>query len=159
MFASLAQIILFDSAADSAKDPDEWHRFFKENFGARVTVCTCAVENDLLLHTLVERRECLRNIELLLEPGESNDELNIARKAALIERDRSFFARMLALVSKGIPEYYARMVSLSGKYHVCSLVFAWVQGIGALIFLFFTCSQSKGFGSTFVSMHQRLLDI
>lgn len=102
------------STAESAKDPDEWHRFFKETFGSHVTVCTCAVQNDLLLHTLVERRECLRNIELLLEPGESNDELHIAYRAAMIERDRTFFAKMMALVSKGIPEYYARFVSLSG---------------------------------------------
>ncbi|CAJ1934872.1 unnamed protein product [Cylindrotheca closterium] len=107
--------IQVENPPDSATDPEEWHRFFKDNFGAHATVVTCAVENDLLLHTLVERRECLRNIELMLEPGESNDELNIARKAALIERDRSFFATMLALVSKGIPEYYSRMVSLSAK--------------------------------------------
>eukprot|EP00980_Cylindrotheca_fusiformis_P007077 scaffold1482_cov120-Cylindrotheca_fusiformis.AAC.19 len=36
------------------------------------------------------------------------DELNIARKAALIERRRSFFAGVFALVSKGIPEYYCK---------------------------------------------------
>ncbi|KAL3940561.1 MAG: hypothetical protein SGBAC_004917 [Bacillariaceae sp.] len=107
--------IQVENPPDSATDPDEWHRFFKENLGAHATVCTCAVENDLLLHTLVERRECLRNIELLLEPGESNDELNIARTAALIERDRSSFAKVLALVVKGIPEYYARMIALSAK--------------------------------------------
>jgi hypothetical protein len=98
------------TAAGSATDPDEWHKFFKDNFGAHVTVCTCAVENDLLVETLVERRECLRNIELMLEPGESTDELNIARKAALIERERSVLAEVLAMIVKGIPEYYGELM-------------------------------------------------
>lgn len=107
------------SVADSATDPAEWHKFFKENFGAHVTVCTCAVENDLLVETLVERRECLRNIELSLEPGESTDELNIARMAALIERERSFLAGVWAIVVKGIPEYYGK--------------FLWNGGVGNFI--------------------------
>ncbi|KAL3940562.1 MAG: hypothetical protein SGBAC_004918 [Bacillariaceae sp.] len=101
--------IQVENPPESATDPDEWHQFFKENLGAHVTVCTCAVENDLLLHTLVTRRECLRNIELQMEPGEATEELNIARTAALIERDRWFFAKVLALISPGIPEYYGEI--------------------------------------------------
>lgn len=92
--------------AKDATNPKEWHNYFKEKFGAHVTVCTCGIENDLLLKTLIERRSCLRHIELLLETGESNDELNIARMAASIERDRSFFGKLFALFSKGIPEYF-----------------------------------------------------
>mmetsp|Transcript_38364 Transcript_38364/g.41590 ORF Transcript_38364/g.41590 Transcript_38364/m.41590 type:complete len:1014 (+) Transcript_38364:119-3160(+) len=98
-----------------AKDPNEWRRFFQENCdGAQVTVCTCAVQNDLLMTTLVERRErirCIRGIQ----PGESLDMLVIARDAAEIERGRNFFGHLLALVAPGIPEHFYRVVALNAK--------------------------------------------
>ncbi len=97
-----------------AKEPDEWREFFRNNFDAEVIVCTCAVENDLLVKCLVERREAIRTI-LSLQPGESMELLDIAKKAASIERDRNMFGRLMATVVPGIPEYYTRLVALKGK--------------------------------------------
>lgn len=100
---------------DDANDPDEWRRFFDENCdGAQVTVCTCAVHNDLLVRTLVERRELMRKI-LSLQPGESMNLLDLARESAKIERDRGLVARLLASIIPGIPEHYSRVVALKAK--------------------------------------------
>ena len=98
-----------------AKDPEEWRRFFKENCdGAQVTVCTCAVHNDLLVKTLVERRERIRAIQSI-QPGESTDTLDIARVAAETERGRKFIPSLLAMFAPGIPEHFSRLVALNAK--------------------------------------------
>jgi hypothetical protein len=62
-----------------AINPDEWHKFFKENLDAHATVVTVAVDNDLLVKTLVERRERLRRINLMQESGASMKLLDLAR--------------------------------------------------------------------------------
>jgi len=69
-----------------AKDPDEWFRFFNENFaGAHATVVTIAVDNDLLVRTLVERRERLRTIcDMKVSP--SMHILDLARVAVEEEK-------------------------------------------------------------------------
>ncbi len=98
-----------------AKNPDEWRAFFKENFdGAEVVVCTCAVENDLLVKALVERREVVRTIHAM-QPEHSTALLDIAKSAAHIERQRGLMARFMAKIVPGIPEYYSRLVALKGK--------------------------------------------
>jgi hypothetical protein len=98
-----------------AKDPEEWHRYFKENCdGAQVTVCTCAVHNDLLVKTLVERRERIRAIRSI-QPGESMDTLDLARVAAEAERGRKLIPSLLAMVAPGIPEHFSGLVTLNAK--------------------------------------------
>jgi hypothetical protein len=83
-----------------------------------------AVDNDLLVRTLVQRREILRTIQNSLEPGISMTELQLAFLAARDERQRNWFGRLLAVVSPGLPELYARYVALSAK----------VQGLAQLDF-------------------------
>lgn len=99
-----------------AKDPEEWRLFFRDNFdGAHTTTCTIAVDNDLLVQYLQERRECMRKIEMLVEPGTSLDDLTLARLGAGIERGRSFFGNVLAMVVPGIPELFGRATVLTSK--------------------------------------------
>jgi hypothetical protein len=63
----------------------------------------------------VERRELLRMIENLLEPGTPTNILNLAKIAAEEERQRKGLKRLLAIVSPGIPELFARVVALNAK--------------------------------------------
>lgn len=98
-----------------ANDPEEWRHFFKEKFnGAQVVVCTCAVENDLLVKALVERREKIRSIQRI-EPGTSMRMLDLAKTAAEIKRDRGWFGRLKSTFLAGIPELYDRLVALKGR--------------------------------------------
>ena len=51
--------IIINNPPDDATDPEEWKEYFKAAFDAHVTGCTVAVDNDILVRTLVERRgEC-----------------------------------------------------------------------------------------------------
>jgi hypothetical protein len=54
-------------------------------------------------------------LELLVEPGTSLDIVTLAGIAASVERSRSFFQSVLALVAPGIPEIFARMAVLTAK--------------------------------------------
>jgi hypothetical protein len=99
-----------------ATNPDEWRDFFKEALEANVVVCTCAIDNDLLVKTMAYRRECEQQMINLLDPTEPADDLNVSKIAAKIERDRSIFGRVLAIFVKGIPELYARLVALNCKF-------------------------------------------
>ena len=105
--------IVIKNPPHDAKDPKEWRDFFDAAFGAHVTACTVAVDNDLLVRCLVERREVLRKIEMLVEPGTSLDKLTLTRLGAKEERERSFMARIIAKVAPGLPELVARMVVLT----------------------------------------------
>ncbi|CAJ1969146.1 unnamed protein product [Cylindrotheca closterium] len=113
----------------TAIDPDQWYDFFYKNFNAKAAVVTCAVENDLLIKTLVERRECTRLIEMALGPEESTEDNNLAKIAAKIERDRNALDRWIARISAGMPELYSRLVTLDAKvkglaqldYHVTNV--------------------------------------
>lgn len=102
-------------SARSANNPDEWHNFFKFKFDVNPVVVTCSLDNDLLIRTLVERRECFRKIELLVDANESVDDANLAKMAAQIERERSPIEDFKASLYPGIPELYARLVALNGK--------------------------------------------
>jgi hypothetical protein len=100
---------------NDANDPEEWRRFFNENFdGAQVIVCTCAVDNDLLVKALVERREIIRSIHSL-RPGHSLDILDLTKSAAEIERSRNLFGRLKAKAVPGMPEHVDRLVALNGR--------------------------------------------
>lgn len=108
--------VIVTNPPEDAKDPEEWRRFFEDNFnGAQLTVCTIAVDNDLLVQTLVERRERLRKIHNMQEPGSSMKMLDLARVAAEQERGRGFWGRVMAMVVPGIPEHFARLVALNAK--------------------------------------------
>ena len=90
----------------------------------QLQVCTVAVDNDLLVRTLVERRDTLRTIQNSLEPGTSISHLRLAYLAAKSERERNWFGRQLAQISPGLPEFFARYVALNAK----------VQGLAQLDF-------------------------
>lgn len=108
--------IVISNPPGDATDPAEWHNFFRDAFdGAHVTACTVAVDNDLLVRSLVERREKLRRIEMMLEPGTSLDTLTLAGIAAKQERERRFFGHLLARLSPGIPELFSRLTVLTAK--------------------------------------------
>ncbi|KAL7578142.1 hypothetical protein ACA910_012587 [Epithemia clementina (nom. ined.)] len=108
--------IVIQNPPGDATDPDEWRRFFHERFDeAHVTACTIAVDNDLLVRSLVERREVLRRLDLMLEPGTSLNSLTLARIAAKQERERRYFGRLKAMIIPGVPELFARLVVLTAK--------------------------------------------
>jgi hypothetical protein len=65
---------------EDAVDPDEWFHFFHDNCdGAHATVITIARDNDLLVRTLVKRRELLRTIKNMQEGESSMKMLDLAR--------------------------------------------------------------------------------
>ena len=98
-----------------AKDPEEWQRYFNEKCdGVQVTICTCAVHNDLLVQTLVERRERIRYMQGI-QPDISLDYIDLARISAEIWRERGFLQRLIAMIRPGIPEHFSRLVLLDMK--------------------------------------------
>jgi hypothetical protein len=107
--------VIVTNPPPDAKDPEEWRSFFAETCGAELTVCTIAKDNDLLVRTLVERRERLRTIHNMQEPGSSMKMLDLARVAAEQERYRGFWGRVLASLVPGLPEHFARVVALDAK--------------------------------------------
>jgi hypothetical protein len=107
--------VVITNPPDDAKNPEEWRRFFKDKLGATVTVCTCALDNDLLVRTLQERREKFQMLKNMLKPGTSTNLLHIAKLAAKEERSRSAIGRWMASFSAGIPELFARIVTLNSK--------------------------------------------
>jgi hypothetical protein len=98
--------IIITNPPPDATNPKEWRAYIQEKFDILTTACTHAVDNDFLVRSLLERRECMQKGELLFEPGTSLDELNLARIAAQIEQERSFFRKLLACVVPGIPERF-----------------------------------------------------
>ena len=107
-------VVVKNPPAD-ALDPDEWRDYFQNTFHARVAVVTIGMDNDLLVKTLVERREVLRKLELQLEPGAPLDVLSLARLATSIERKRNALQRLTALLMPGVPELFGKLVVLTSK--------------------------------------------
>jgi hypothetical protein len=108
--------VIVTNPPPDATDPEEWRQFFFDHFdGAQVTVCTVAVENDLLVRSLVERREILRKIEMLVEPGTSMDQLTLAGIAAKQERERKVIGHFMARFIPGLPEHFGRLAVLTAK--------------------------------------------
>ena len=108
--------IVIQNPPGDATDPNEWRAFFKDNFdGAHVTACTIAVDNDLLVRSLVERREILRKIEMMLEPGTSLDTLTLAGIAAKELRHRRVIQHIMASLSPGVPELFGQVVVLNAR--------------------------------------------
>jgi uncharacterized integral membrane protein len=108
--------IIVKNPPGDATDPQEWHDWIKETFdGAHVTACTIAVNNDLLVRSLVQRRELLRRIELMVEPGTSLDLVTLAGLAAKEERLRKFWGHVKAKVMPGLPEIFAQLTVVTSK--------------------------------------------
>jgi hypothetical protein len=78
----------------AASDPDEWKLYFERTFRAKVALVTIGIDNDLLVRTLVQRREVLRRLELALDPGIALDVLSLANISSQIETERSAFQKL-----------------------------------------------------------------
>lgn len=74
---------------DDAIDPEEWNTFLLQ-FG-HVTCCTLCVNNDVLVQSLVERRERYQQMKRrFLKPGTSLDDDTLSKIAAEIETRHRF---------------------------------------------------------------------
>jgi len=99
---------------DDATDADEWNSFFTKNLGvAHVVAVTVAVDNDELVKRIVERREKMKMLELLLEPGTILDMNTLAGIAARVDRERGPLSSFLSFIIPGIPELFRRIVVLT----------------------------------------------
>lgn len=107
--------IIVKNPPGDATDPQEWHNWVRDAFGGHLTACTIAVDNDLLVRSLVQRRELLRKIELMVEPGTSLDLVSLAGLAAREERSRKFWGTLKAKLMPGLPEVYAQLTVLTAK--------------------------------------------
>jgi hypothetical protein len=147
-------VVIINPPGD-ATDPEEWAAYFARAFDAHVTGCTVAVDNDILVNALVQRREKMRMLELLVEPGTSLDIVTLAGIAASVERSRSFFQSVLALVAPGIPEIFSRMAVLTAK----------VQGLAQLsypvtnVFITFETEASQRRVLQALSVGQSAIDL
>jgi hypothetical protein len=107
--------IVIENPPIEARDPDQWRRFFERTFRAKVASVTIGIDNDLLIKTLVERREALRCLELALDPGSQLDVLTLARISSRIENRRNVIQKFMAWVFPGIPEYFGRLTVLTAR--------------------------------------------
>ena len=99
-----------------AYDPEEWRDFFKKEFnGAHATSITVAIDNDLLVRSLAERRDALKKLELLVEPGTKLDTLSLAKIAAEIERNRGAAGGLIGKVAPGVPDLFTKVAALEAK--------------------------------------------
>ena len=107
--------VVIQNPPEDASDANEWKEYFEKNFNARVAVVTIGIDNDLLVRTLVERREVLRSLELALEPGASLDVLTLARISSKIEKGRNVLQSIFRQVVHGIPEFFGRLTVLTSR--------------------------------------------
>lgn len=107
--------IVIKNPPANAREPDQWRRYFERNFRAKVASVTVGIDNDLLVKTLVERRQSLRLLELELEPGTPLDVLSLARISSKIENHRNCIQKVLAWIFPGIPEHFGRLVVLTAR--------------------------------------------
>lgn len=106
--------IVIDNPPPDATDPEEWKDFFVQNLGANhVVAVTVAVDNDDLVKNIVERRESMKMLELLLDPGTLIEMNVLAGIAAKVDRERGALASFVSFISPGIPEIFRRVVVLT----------------------------------------------
>lgn len=98
-----------------ATEPEEWKEFFETRFGGHLTCCTVAIDNDLLVKALAERREVLFHIEEQLKEGASLNTLTLSELAAKIEHGRTFLGKFKSRMSPGIPELVGRLTVLNTR--------------------------------------------
>lgn len=107
--------IVVKNPPESASDPDEWKLYFERTFRAKVALVTIGIDNDLLIRTLVQRREVLRRLELALDPGISLDVLSLAKISSKIEQKRNSWQWLFHLFVPGIPEMFGRLTVLTAR--------------------------------------------
>lgn len=107
-----------------ATNPDDWRTYFETNFSdVKVVSVTCNLSNDLLVKALVRRREVLRMLEMILEPGVSLDVDNLALLAAKEADSRSkYLGALKALFVPGLPELLSQLVALNTSIKVSELL-------------------------------------
>mmetsp|Transcript_17898 Transcript_17898/g.25239 ORF Transcript_17898/g.25239 Transcript_17898/m.25239 type:complete len:1117 (+) Transcript_17898:610-3960(+) len=108
--------IVVENPPPDATDPEEWRTFFRECFeGARLTCCTVALDNDILVQCLVNRRVCFHRLQMMLDPGSPLDAKSLERYAKTANNKRGMFMRFFAIFSPGIPELVHRINRLTFK--------------------------------------------
>jgi hypothetical protein len=111
--------ILIKNPPPTASDPQEWRNYFEDNFGVKVVAVTCNVNNDLLIKSLVGRRETLRKMELQLDHGTLMDIDNLALLAAKEAQMRSkYLGRIKGIFLPGLPELLSKVVALNTSVKV-----------------------------------------
>jgi len=107
--------LLVKNPPQGATDPEEWRQFFEETFpGVKVVAVTCNVNNDLLIKSLVKRREVLRRMELLLDHGTNMGIDNLALLAAQEqERRGKYLGSIKGFLVPGLPELLSKLVALN----------------------------------------------
>lgn len=107
--------IVISNPPPKANDPEQWREYFEKTFpGVKCAAVTCAVNNDLLVRALVNRREVLRMLELQLEPGTAMDIDNLALLAAKDARkNKGVLKKLMGLVFPSIPDLLSRLVALN----------------------------------------------
>jgi len=113
--------LIVENPPPDSIDPHEWKDFFEKITGGHVTVCTVAVDNDLLLRTLVERRSILEYLREALPPGTKMSENNLARISAKCEADRSSLQKINSYIlhpfgiMRDVASLYNELVVLTSK--------------------------------------------
>mmetsp|Transcript_1459 Transcript_1459/g.2883 ORF Transcript_1459/g.2883 Transcript_1459/m.2883 type:complete len:1129 (+) Transcript_1459:720-4106(+) len=107
--------LLVKNPPPGATDPEEWRQFFEETFeGVKVVAVTCNVNNDILIKSLVRRREVLRRMELQLDHGTNMGIDNLALLAAQEQEDRGkYIGPIKGLILPGLPELLSKLVALN----------------------------------------------
>lgn len=97
-----------------ATEPEEWKEFFESRFGGHLTYCTVAIDNDLLVKALAERREVLFEIEEKLKDGTILDTLRLSELA--VQAEHSLLCPMLkSRLSPGMPDLVGRLIVLNAR--------------------------------------------
>lgn len=112
--------LLIKNPPPGATDPDEWRKYFEDTFpGVKVVAVTCNVNNDLLIKSLVRRREVLRRMELQLDHGTNMGIDNLALLAAQEQENRGkYLGPIKGLISPSLPELLSRLVALNTQIKV-----------------------------------------
>lgn len=112
--------ILIKNPPQNANNPEEWRDYFESNFeGVKVVAVSCNVNNDLLIKSLVRRRETLRRMELQLDHGALMDIDNLALLAAQEAQNRSkYFGAIKGFFLPGLPELLSNLVALNTSIKV-----------------------------------------
>ena len=115
--------IVIQNPPRNAKNPDEWKAFFEglkselgpEASDLQVKACTIGVDNDELIKRLTERREKLRAISALIDPGISLEPETLERLSKIELKRREDNPSMMPRLSPGIPELLQRIRKLNTK--------------------------------------------
>lgn len=112
--------ILVKNPPQLATDPEEWRQYFEETYpGVKVVAVTCNVNNDLLIKSLVKRREVLRRMELQLDHGTNMGIDNLALLAAQEQENRGkYLGPLKGFFLPGLPELLSKLVALNTSIKV-----------------------------------------